>query len=305
MRLHFIVNERAGNGRSARVFALIQQTLSSPYDVHKTMAPRHATAIVEQIASIPGEHVCIVIGGDGTIHEAIQGAVGKSHIIIGVMNGGSGNDFGRGFGAFETARDIEQFLQMPITTIEDAGVLTKADTCYFMNNIGYGVDAKIVYEVNRSPLKKLLNRLKLGRLIYPYILVQEVLKFKPFDVVVEYEGKKQLHKGVWVTTVSNQPFIGGGMKISPHSMSNDGRLELTIVENISALKIVLVFGTLFSGKHLMFKKNVKQLSAKSFKMTYSKAVQGHADGEDIGVSDAPVMVTVAPEGFRLARKMLD
>lgn len=305
MRLHVIVNERAGNGRSARVFASIQQTLTSPYDVHKTMAPHHATAIVEQIARTKEEQLCIVIGGDGTIHEAIQGAVGKSHIVIGVMNGGSGNDFGRGFGAFETAADIEQFLQRPITTTEDAGVLTKTETCYFMNNIGYGVDAKIVYEVNRSPLKKLLNRLKLGRLIYPYILVQEVLKFKPFDVVVEYEGKKELHKDVWVTTVSNQPFIGGGMKISPHSVSDDGRLELTIVENISALKIVLVFGTLFSGKHLMFKKHVKQLSAQSFNMTYSKAVQGHADGEDIGVSDQPVIVTVSPTGFRLARKMLD
>lgn len=303
--LHLIVNERAGNGRAKQVVANVTATLKNPYELHRTKGPRHATALIEDVAKNQGNQLCIIIGGDGTIHEAIQGAVQHTNIIIGVMNGGSGNDFGRGFSVFRTASEIDAFLSAPSITLEDTGLLFTNAQHTFMNNIGYGVDAKIVYEVNKTPLKNWLNRINLGRLTYVIILMKEVMTFKPFDVVVEYGAIRKVYKDVWITTISNQPFIGGGMKISPYSQTNDGRFELTIVENLSRLKLLFLFGTIFKGKHLGFKKYVSQISAESFTIQYSEAVQGHADGEDIGLSKEIISVKTQPKSFRLARNPLD
>lgn len=303
--LHIIVNERAGNGRAKQVVANVTSTLKRSYKLYQTIGPRHATALIDLIAQNEGDQLCIVIGGDGTIHEAIQGAVHHSNIIIGVMNGGSGNDFGRGFSVFKTASEIELFLSNPVITKEDTGVLFTNSQHTFMNNVGYGVDAKIVYEVNKTPLKNWLNRINLGRLTYIIILLKEVMTFKPFDVVVEYETKRKVYKDVWITTISNQPFIGGGMKISPYSRTDDGRFELTIVENLTRLKLLFLFGTIFKGKHLNFKKYVSQISAEAFTIHYSEAVQGHADGEDIGLSKEIITIKMQPQSFRLARNPLD
>ncbi|MBM7697743.1 diacylglycerol/lipid kinase family protein [Kurthia huakuii] len=305
MMLHIIVNERAGNGRAKKMGAAVCATLTTDYHFYTTKAPHHATAIVEKIAQFQGKQLCLIIGGDGTIHEAIQGAIGHDNIIIGVMNGGSGNDFGRGFSAFTTAADIESFLVKPSITTEDTGLLMAHNQHSFMNNIGYGVDAKIVYEVNRTPLKNWLNRIGLGQLTYAILLMKEVLTFKPFDVTVTHGATCKVYKNVWITTVSNQPFIGGGMKISPHSITNDGRLELTIVENLSRLKLLMIFGTIFKGRHLAFTKHVSQISADAFTIMYSEPIQGHADGEDIGQSSDVVRIEIQPQSFRLARRMLD
>ena len=305
MMLHIIVNERAGNGRAKQVVASVIATLKSPYELHQTTGPCHATALIDKISQNEGDQLCIVIGGDGTIHEAIQGAVHHSNIIIGVMNGGSGNDFGRGFSAFKTAAEIEAFFSNPVITEEDTGVLFTDSQHIFMNNIGYGVDAKIVYEVNKTPLKNWLNRMNLGRLTYIIILIKEVMTFKPFDVVVEYETKRKIHKNVWITTISNQPFIGGGMKISPYSRTDDGRFELTIVENLSRLKLLFLFATIFKGKHVNFKKHVSQISAEAFTIHYSGPIQGHADGEDVGLSKEVITIKMQPKSFRLARNPLD
>ena len=86
MRLHFIVNEFAGNGKSKKLWVRLEKQLEIPYELHKTQYAQHAIQLAQQLAEqtvVTGEKICLIgIGGDGTIHEIIRGERRKIETII-------------------------------------------------------------------------------------------------------------------------------------------------------------------------------------------------------------------------------
>ncbi|GEK31949.1 putative lipid kinase YtlR [Kurthia zopfii] len=279
MRLVIIVNDYAGHGRAKRKFEKLSKTLQTPYILERTNATGHAVEIAKKYGELQEPTLLLTIGGDGTIHEVIKGAVSYEHLVVGVMNGGSGNDFGRAFPTFTTAHQIESFIQNPTSLPYDLGAVKSVDVeDVFMNNCGFGFDAVVTYEVNRSKMKAWLNKISLGKLAYVWILIRELFRFKPFDLTIENHGHL---KNCYFVVASNQPYFGGGMKISPNSISNDGLMELTVVHDITKLKLLLIFLTVFFGKHTKFN-TVKSYKSSKFDIRLHDSVIGHADGEYIG-----------------------
>ncbi len=88
----------------------------------------------------------------------------------------------------------------------------------------------------------------------------------------------------WFVTVSNQPYFGGGMKLSPESKPNDGELEVTIVHNLPHIKLLFLFGTVFFGAHTKLSE-VTQLKGSQFHVRVTEPLFFHADGEIIGSTD--------------------
>lgn len=284
MFVHFILNPNAGSGRGQKKWRQFQPQLTIPYELHQTEYAGHTCELARQIAraATKKQPVCIVaIGGDGTLHEVVNGIAGYEHVYVGAIAAGSGNDFARGYHVLSDAKQVEQFVVSKQATVHDVGVVRINDyQKRFINNFGIGFDALVASIANESQLKNKLNKWKLGKLSYPYFVIQALFVFQPFQLTAIHNGKREVFNDVWFATVSNQPFFGGGMNLSPTSNTQDGKLEVTVVSNLSKWKLLFLFGSVFFAKHTQMKEvhqfEVEQIQ---FEFQYDQQVMSHADGE--------------------------
>ncbi|MCJ1908525.1 diacylglycerol/lipid kinase family protein [Planococcus ruber] len=293
MKTLFIINPAAGNGNAMKKWRTFKKTLDFPFEAKITEYAGHAIRIVKSLQQSEDSYLVIGFGGDGTQREITIGAAGAKNLVVGSVAAGSGNDFGRGFQSFKDGPAISDFLKSPKSSVEDLGEFSNGEMHQFVSSSGIGFDAEICEVVNRSRLKKYLNRISAGKLVYLMYVVLTLIRFQKFDLTVHLNGEEKEFRDVWFATIHNQPYFGGGMKISPHSKTDDGLLELTVVHGISRLKLLLVFGTVFSGTHTRFKE-VAQFSAKEiFAATPHHSVHRHVDGDAIAKTDLAETVTYA------------
>ncbi|MEK4627583.1 MAG: diacylglycerol kinase family protein [Solibacillus sp.] len=306
MRLYFIINPSAGNGRGEKIWRSFENQLTVPYETYWTQYAGHTLKIAQQIGAQSNKEnpVCIIaIGGDGTIHEVLNGAGNFEHVYIGAISAGSGNDFARGYVTFEHAQQVEQFLNNRKAYSYDYGIVTfNNQQKYFMNNFGIGFDALVANIANESKLKKVLNRLRLGKLSYPYFVIHALFTFKPFTITVIHNRNETIVDNVWFATVSNQPYFGGGMNLSPTSNPSDGQLEVTIVSNLSKWKLLFLFGSVFVAKHTKLKE-VNQFSCRTIILKVSGPLLAHADGEKQLLNEevSEIQVRVQRNAWKLAK----
>ena len=306
MQVHFIINPSAGNGRGKKTWLQFEQQLQIPYEIHLSQYAGHTVEITHHIASqaTVQNPVCLIaIGGDGTIHEVLNGAANYENVYIGAISAGSGNDFKRGFASFENAKQLEQFVTFINTTSHDYGIAQfNGQKKLFVNNFGIGFDALVAVMANESKLKKVLNRYKLGKLSYAYFVISALFTFKPFRLTVLQNGQKRVVEKVWFVTISNQPYFGGGMNLSPTSNTSDGELEVTIVSNLSKWKLLFLFGSVFFAKHTNLKE-VHQFVCKEITLTIDERMSTHADGEKqlLNEKETDIHISVKQNGWKLAK----
>ncbi|WP_051359433.1 diacylglycerol/lipid kinase family protein [Paucisalibacillus globulus] len=281
----FIVNPIAGNGRAFKIFRKIEKSklynkITSRH--YLTEYPGHAEEIVKQIVLEKKSAIkaIIIIGGDGTVHEVING-MGDANIPISFIAGGSGNDFGRGC----------RIKGSPLTILKKI-VMDKKGLPYwkgnydidqdnqrnFINSIGFGFDAEIAEQANQSSYKNILNTLRLGTLSYVIALIQVLFKFKPFQAEIVIDGNKQMIKDCWMVTIANHQYYGGGMKIIPTAKIQSRVLPVLIIHGISKWKILGLFITVFTGKHVMFKE-VNIYEAETFSIKTNHTITLQVDGQ--------------------------
>lgn len=233
----------------------------------------------------------------------VNGAALYENVYIGAISAGSGNDFKRGFATFENAKQIEQFFTFIDATSHDYGIAQfNGQSKFFVNNFGVGFDALVAITANESKLKNSLNRFKLGKLSYPYFVILALFTFKPFRLTVTQDGQQKVVDNVWFTTISNQPYFGGGMNLSPTSNTSDGELEVTVVSNLSKWKLLFLFGSVFFAKHTKLKE-VNQFSCKDITLVLDERMAVHADGEKQLVNDkhTEIYLTTKRNGWKLAK----
>ncbi|MEH7181310.1 diacylglycerol/lipid kinase family protein [Neobacillus vireti] len=297
-QLYFIINPKARNGYSLNVWKKVESKLKDdyiPYLAFFSEYHGHAIKLAAHIAEENNDHkVIIALGGDGTISEVMNGVVKYKNITLGFIPGGSGNDFSRGYHIPANPKEAVEFilgLMEKEAPLIDIGKVSMKDNCehYFINNMGTGFDALISYEVNRSKMKAWLNKLSLGRLVYVYFLLKKLFSYKCSTIDLSIDGSRHILEQTWFVTVSNQPYYGGGMKIAPGAVPNDGLLDITVVHHLSRLKLLLVFISVFWGKHIHFKE-VKTFKGQMVTIQSSSPLYVHADGEDIGFTPLNIHV---------------
>ncbi len=296
MDIVFIINSKAGNGAALSIWNRLLKTIDFPYEQFVTAYPGHAAELVVKLRSRNGPVLIVGIGGDGTMREIAASAAGFDQLFVGSVPAGSGNDFARTFSCFHSAEAIRLFMQQQAGILTDLGEIKGQAPDWFISSSGMGFDAAVSQAVNRSRLKGWLNKLRLGKLAYLFFVAGTLVSFKTFQLTVETPEGVFHYEDVWLATVSNQPYFGGGMRISPSSKTTDGLLELTIVHQISRLKLLAVFGTVFSGSHMKFKE-VVQHSGKQFSLSATRLVLLHADGDEIKSAAAG-----EKKEFRIAEK---
>ncbi|MFJ7665523.1 diacylglycerol/lipid kinase family protein [Lysinibacillus sp. NPDC097195] len=303
MHVLFIVNESAGNGKGKLVWNRLQQQLTINYEVAFTQYEGHGQEIANQWArKDDSSKLIIIVGGDGTVHEVVSGIVHNHSVVVGVVSAGSGNDFARYFPTFKNAKQIEVYVTTDFDSVSmDIGELHLGTMQQekFVNNAGLGFDAYVTKFINKSRLKYYLNKIGLGKLSYAAAVVKGLFSFTCFDVTVRANNQTLHFQNVWFVATSNQPFFGGGMKISPQSKANDGKIECTIVHNISRIKLLLIFATVFFAKHTKFQA-ITFLHSNHFDIiVHHQNVDCHTDGNYIGTigQDKIVQCTVQQQAW--------
>lgn len=210
--IYFIVNEGARTGKAAEVWKLVRGLLIEKgiaYKAYETKHKGHATSLAAHIAALPQDVIyLVVLGGDGTVNEVLNGITDFDKVRLGVIPTGSGNDFGRGIGL---PKDPQTALENILSCIEqeqqtgkaperiDLGQVSwpGADTPrIFGISAGTGLDAIVCKKALQSGLKKFLNKIHLGKLTYLLLTVQTLFTMDTAQVTYTYYGKEQQEQTV-------------------------------------------------------------------------------------------------------------
>ncbi|EKN71528.1 putative lipid kinase [Neobacillus bataviensis LMG 21833] len=242
---------------------------------HATTGAGDATAAA-RLAVERQYDVVIAAGGDGTIHEVVNGLAEQEYRPkLGIIPAGTTNDFAR---ALHIPRDVGSAVDI-ITNGELIPVdIGRINDRYFINIAGGGKITEITYEVP-SKLKTML-----GQLAY-YLKGMEMLPaFKASDLKIEYDGK--LFEGeamMFLVGLTNS--IGGFEKLAPDSSINDGLFSLLILKKVNLAEFVRIATLAIRGEHVN-DPNVLYTQANRIKVYSDEKVQLNLDGEFGGLLPA-------------------
>jgi len=221
----------------------------------------------------------VSVGGDGTLFETINGMANKK-VNLGIIAGGTGNDFIR---SVEIPTDIYEALEIIKNgKIKDID-LGMVNGKYFINVVSFGIDGEIVRITDK--IKKYIK----GSAAYLSATLKSLVVYKAKSMLIEIDGVKY-HREAYLVAVGNGKYFGGGMKVLPNAEIDDELLDICIVKKMSKVKLIALFPSIFSGKHISIKGveyfKGKKVSIKSIK----DKIIVNADGNLIGPSPAKIEI---------------
>jgi diacylglycerol kinase (ATP) len=240
-----------------------------------TVYPTHAVELAKQ-AGEQGYELIVAIGGDGTVHEVINGIMqlpeGKRP-VLGVVPVGSGNDFAHAIGvSMKSDRALQHALNGTPSPV-DVGVLVddKGNREYFDNTLGIGFDAVVTIRSHRLPIVR-------GFLMYLTAVIQTILlNHDPALMQIDADGKTWEQSNL-LLTMCNGPREGGGFLIAPEAKPDDGILHYTMIRSVSRLMMFRLVPEVMRGTHGNFAP-VTLGSCRKLSLTADRSLYIHADGE--------------------------
>ncbi len=132
-------------------------------------------------------------------------------------------------------------------------------------------------------MKKVLNRIGLGKLVYLFVALKQLLFLNPspMTLVIDNDNVQQFSK-VYFTAVMNQKYEGGGFKFCPNASPSDGYLDVIVVDGLSKPKVLCCLPTAFFGKHTIFH-GIHIFRCKKIDIHSDLALPVHKDGESAGI----------------------
>ena len=255
---HFIVNLNSRTGKAKRIWEDIRQELERRevmYALHVTKYAGHAIEISRRLVKNEETPVkIVVIGGDGTFNEVINGARDYSKIELGYIPTGSGNDLARGL---ELPADPLENLNRILESTEywkmDLGCLSWDDgesRKYFAVSTGVGVDADVCRRALFAGLKRFLNKIGLGKLTYAILTIQSLFAMPPMNAHIVADGvDHNIRDKVTFIAIMNHKCEGGGVPMAPLADAMDGKLSLCCISGVGKLRALTLFPSLLAGKH--------------------------------------------------------
>ena len=282
-----IANPTSGRGRVGRFLPQIEQRLREAGATVQTMISRSPSHAVELAGEAASRHeVVAAAGGDGMVHFAANGVIG-SQAALGIVPLGTGNDFAAnlGYARRDPLAACAALASGPIRTV-DAGRIEGGP--FFVCVASGGFDS----EVNR-----LANRIRglRGTPVYVVATLRTLTRFRPARFTVTLDGQVR-HMDAMFVAVGNATSYGGGMRITPGAVLDDGAFDVTIVGALGRAGLLRQFPKLFKGTHIHHRA-VTTARAASVTIAADRPFACYADGEEIG--PLPVTMTIVPGALRV------
>lgn len=243
----------------------------------------------------------IILGGDGTVNEALQGMTDTSGVILGYIPTGSSNDLARDLRLPKTPPEaLDLILHGGTPKAMDLATVTYDDgsTRHFAVSCGIGFDAAVCEEALHSKLKLVLNKLGLGKLTYLGIALKQLLAARAVSCKLSLDDNPpiDIKKVLFVTSMLHR-YEGGGFMFCPDADAYDGILNICAVGDIPKLLVLLALPTAFWGKHYIVK-GITPYTASRIHIETSKPLWVHTDGE-VTRKSCSFTVSVKKKGIRI------
>lgn len=269
------------------------------FDYDFTNAAGVATIFAREAVK-KGYRQIISVGGDGTLHEVLQGLFESKKainpdIILGILPFGTGTDFARSMKMSNDEDESIVRLRGKKVSAIDIGAVTfknhqgKEELQYFINMADVGLGGDVAERANNGT--KALG----GFATYLYSSVVSFASYKPKEMKITAD--EHLVEGpITSVFVANGEYFGGGMRIAPPAIMDDGLFEVVILKELSKWEVLSLMPRLYSGKLLM-QPGVEHFRAKTVTVESSEEVLLNLDGEQPG--KAPVTFKVLPQAIKI------
>ncbi len=308
MRFHIIVNPAGASGKTGKTWERLEpifEESEQPYEVHFSSAEKGIGGICHELELQEKEPAIVIVGGDGSVNEAINGLEHPAGVLFGHIPAGSGNDLTRDMELPGNSRQLAaRILEGKIHRTCDIGELEYADTKKsrrFAVSCGIGFDAGICEMAARSRHKLLLNRIGLGKMIYLHAAFQLIGGQhcgKASIMLEEGETSREVHYDrLLLLACMNHQYEGGGFRFTPDADADDGLLNLCVADPERNSAFYHAFPRVPFGKHLELP-YIHTLRGSRIEIQTSEPMWVHTDGEVERKADH-VRIRVAQEKLRL------
>ena len=293
-----IVNPAAGNGQVRAVLPRLVAALRAggmELDVSETTHTEH-TSELARAALDDGVRYLIAVGGDGTIHHVVNGmfedrAPVADDAVLGFCATGTASDLARNFGLDRDVDRVARHLLTPETMLMDVGVAEYLDADgnraerLFVNIAEAGYGADVVRRAARLPRR-------LGRFRYLFAAWAAIpaVPRSQAELTVDFTSRTL---PLVELVVANGQFFGGGMKVAPRAIVQDGRFSVLAFTGTRS-QVFMLTTKLFAGEHLPHPEIVEYQSS-TCAVTTETPLLVEADGELLGTT---------PARFRLLKRVL-
>ena len=311
---YVIYNPSSKSGKGIKLWRNVRSNLEElhqEYRVYKTTPDRDASYIVKNIFTYnpEGEIKIMLLGGDGTLNEALQGFTDKDfeRTILYYLPTGSSNDLARATGYTDSHDDmIKGYIEKDAYRSIDLGLVKYNSSVtpgyskrFFIVSCGIGYDASVCEEAMSSRIKKILNKIGLGKLCYFGITLKQLFGTPKVDMTIkEDDNEEYTINKAYFASVMNHKYQGGGLIFAPDATDDDGELDLCHASDISKLSVLSILPTLYKGEHVG-KKGIYVSKLKKVNIKSSMPLYVHTDGEVRTKSD-DITVEVLPGKLKLA-----
>lgn len=269
MKVAAIVNPAAGGGRCGRAWRRLEPILAARFPGLATFFTERPPAIERRDPAVlpaaaatsraleQGADLLLVVGGDGTVHEAVNGyllagGAKGSEASLSLVTVGTGGDFSRNFGLPAAPEALAAHIAGAGPRLVDAGCVVchaidgEPVTRYFANIASFGLSGAVCERVNRGRRAGVLG----GRLTYARASLMAALRFRPVPVEIVVDGEPPERSQITAVAVANGRWFGGGMMIAPGARLDDGRFDVVVIRDASRRELLRAMPSLYRGRHL-------------------------------------------------------
>lgn len=303
-QVHIVVNPFSSGGKTARrqenIVERIARRIGGAPSLHVTSRPLEATEITRSVVK-DGAELVIVVGGDGTVHEVVNGFIEHGEIInpscpLGIVGSGTAQDAIRGF---NLPRDTDGQIEVACGGLNRAVDLGKASVIgqqgnseehFFLNECQQGIAAVVVQRFQSQ--HKWLG----GFLGFGVTAVTTAAHHREQVMSVEVDGKQVVHDALLGVVVSNGGYAGGGMNFAPKAEVDDGLFDVILIHKQNVPSRLLNFPKIYFGTHI----NLSWISyfrGRSVRVSSSENVPVESDGEFLG--RLPCRIDIMPGALLL------
>ncbi len=274
--IHLFLNPTAGRGRAGRrqhrIVELLEQK-GLELEFHASNTAGDIESQVQQYVDAGVTRV-IVAGGDGSVHEAVNGILrSKNTAALGIIPTGTGNDFVK---ACDIPLNWEHATQLLADRIAASETLRRIDAGrfndrYFANGAGIGFDAKVTHVAQSI-------RLPIGDLVYLLAIFRTMVGGIVSPSVQIRAGDYSWNGPLTLAGICNGSWVGGMFHIAPTASNSDGVLELVIAKPVTRRRILTLLPKLMGGEHLE-EKEIVHRPVTSLTIKADTPIPSQLDGE--------------------------
>jgi len=297
-----VVNPNAGKGLGEKDWNIISGLLGK-YGISVsplfTASKNHAVQLTRESIS-KGFRDIIVVGGDGTLNEVVNGIFLQhdcptADITLAMIPVGSGNDWSKLYSIPLDYEGAIRIIRDHRTRLHDAGLVefhngSAQVNRYFLNIAGLAFDAAVVERTNRQKEKG-----RKGKALYLVNLLHCLLFYKPVHTNIEIDGTL-IRQDVFTISIGIGRFSGGGRKQTPGAIPDDGMFDMTIVNKIGKIDIILSLKMLYDGTILKHPK-IQGFTGKRIRVDSAPPTFLEVDGESLG--HTPVTFSSIPASLKI------